>query len=357
MITDIRLQHFRSYQDSSFEIDPGVNIIVGPNASGKTNLLESVLVSCLGSSYRVKDSELVAFDEPWSRIDTGSPDGQRTVKLIKEPSGSVKKEYIIADQKLLRLTLQKQIPVVLFEPNHLLLLGSSPDLRRDYLDGILDQYVPGYITLRRQYKRALAQRNRLLKLGESVAGSQLFAWNIRLSQLGGEIAQRRVDLTARIERDIQQLYQELSGSTAPVTVAYMSGCQADQYSSDMLHKLEQSTRQDFERGFTTYGPHRDDMQITLKEKLLHEAASRGETRTMLLALKIIEMRIIEETRGKKPILLLDDVFSELDGARRKALTEALQDHQTFITTTDADVVVEHFLGNCNVIPIGAGALK
>lgn len=357
MITDIRLQHFRSYQDSSFEIDTGVNIIVGPNASGKTNLLESILVSCLGSSYRVKDADLIAFDQPWARIDIGSPEGQRTVKLISNHTGTVRKEYVITDQKLTRLSLQKQIPVVLFEPNHLQLLSSSPDLRRDYLDGILEQYVPGYATLRRQYKRALAQRNRLLKQGQEQAGSQLFAWNIRLSQLGGEVARSRSELVIRISRDIESLYQELSNSDSKVIVSYVSGCQVDQYSSDMLHKLEQSTTKDFERGFTAYGPHRDDMQITLKGKLLHEAASRGETRTMLLALKIIEMRIIEETRNKKPILLLDDVFSELDGARRKSLTEVLQDHQTFITTTDADVVVEHFLGNCSVIPIGSGSLK
>ncbi len=352
MITDIRLQHFRSYQDSSFEIDPGVNIIVGPNASGKTNLLESVLVSCLGSSYRVKDADLIEFEQPWARIDVGSPDGQRTVKLIGSPAGTVKKEYVIADQKLARLSLQKQIPVVLFEPNHLQLLSSSPDLRRDYLDGILEQYVPGYATVRRQYKRALSQRNRLLKLGQEQAGSQLFAWNIRLSQLGGELARNRMELVARISNDIEPLYQDLSSSDSRVSVSYVSGCQTDQYGSDMLHKLEQSTAKDFERGFTAYGPHRDDMQITLKNKMLQEAASRGETRTMLLALKIIEMRIIEETRGKKPILLLDDVFSELDGARRKSLTEVLKDHQTFITTTDADVVVGYFLDKSHVILTG-----
>lgn len=352
MITDIRLQHFRSYQDSSFEIDPGVNIIVGPNASGKTNLLESVLVSCLGSSYRVRDADLIEFEQPWARIDVGSPDGQRTVKLIGSPSGTVKKEYVIADQKLVRLSLQKQIPVVLFEPNHLQLLSSSPDLRRDYLDGILEQYVPGYATVRRQYKRALSQRNRLLKLGQEQAGSQLFAWNIRLSQLGGELARNRIELVTRISGEIESLYQDLSSSESKVSVIYVSGCQTDQYSSDMLHKLEQSTAKDFERGFTAYGPHRDDMQITLKSKMLQEAASRGETRTMLLALKIIEMRIIEETRGKKPILLLDDVFSELDGARRKSLTEVLKDHQTFITTTDADVVVEYFLDKSHVILTG-----
>lgn len=349
MITDIRLQQFRSYEDNSFEIDPGVNIIVGPNASGKTNLLESILVSCLGSSYRVRDADLVQFDKPWARIDAGTPEGTRTVKLICEPSGSVKKEYVISDQPLKRLSLQKQIPVVLFEPNHLQLLASSPDLRRDYLDGILEQFTPGFATLRVQYRRALAQRNRLLKQGFETGASQLFAWNIRLSQLGGQIATHRMNLVTRISEQIQQLYRDISHSDATVSVAYVSGCLTDQYSSDMLHKLEQSTKQDFERGFTTYGPHRDDMRLILKGKLLHEAASRGETRTMLLALKTIEMRIVEEARGKKPILLLDDVFSELDGARRKALTEVLQDYQTFITTTDADVVVEYFLDKSHVI--------
>lgn len=349
MITDIRLQNFRSYEDNSFEIDPGVNIIVGPNASGKTNLLESILVSCHGSSYRVRDADLVQFDKPWARIDAGTPEGTRTVKLIYEPSGSVKKEYVISDQPFKRLSLQKQIPVVLFEPNHLQLLASSPDLRRDYLDSILEQFTPGFVTLRIQYRRALAQRNRLLKQGFEAGASLLFAWNIRLSQLGGQIATHRMNLVARISEQVEQLYRDISHTNADVSVMYVSGCLTDQYSSDMLHKLEQSTKQDFERGFTTYGPHRDDMRIMLKGKLLHEAASRGETRTMLLALKTIEMRIVEEARGKKPILLLDDVFSELDGARRKALTEVLQDYQTFITTTDADVVVEYFLDKSHVI--------
>lgn len=353
MITDIRLQQFRSYQDSSFEIGTGVNIIVGPNASGKTNLLEAILVSCLGGSYRVKDADLVQFGAPWARIDAGTPDGSRTVKLVKDPAGLVKKDYVILDQPLKRLLLPKTIPVVLFEPNHLLLMASPPELRREYIDGILEQLTPGYATLRKQYKRALSQRNRLLKNGSEIGGSQLFAWNIRLSQLGGEIARSRISLVDIIAKDIQNLYHGLSHSTETVEVTYVSGCMIDQYSSDMLHKLEQSTEKDFMRGFTSYGPHRDDMQIKLNGKLLHEAASRGETRTMLLALKILELRIIEESRNQPPILLLDDVFSELDGARRKALTEILSGYQTFITTTDADVVVEHFLNNCNVIPIGS----
>lgn len=350
MITDIRLQHFRSYNDESFEIDPGVNIIVGPNASGKTNLLEAILMTCLGASYRAKEADLVQFDQPWARIDSRTPTGGRTIKLIAGTT-AITKEFIIDDQPLKRLLLPKTVPIVLFEPNHLQLLTGSPDLRREYLDNLLEQLVPGYATVRRQYKRTLAQRNRLLKQGRNPADSQLFAWNIRLSQLGAEIATQRIQLVEQLNNNIQKLYQDLSHSKARVTITYSSNCSNEQYSSDMLHKLEASIDRDFERGFTTYGPHRDDIVVSLNGHLIQEAASRGETRTMLLALKILEMQLIEQHRSQKPILLLDDVFSELDGARRRALTEILKGYQTFITTTDADVVVEHFLGSCNVIPL------
>lgn len=351
MIQNIRLQNFRSYIDESFEVDPGVNIIVGPNASGKTNILEAILVSCLGSSYRARDIELVRFEAPWSRIDVRTEQGVRTVKLITAPNDSVKKEFTIQDQSFKRLSLQKTIPVVLFEPNHLQLMTGSPDLRREFLDDLLEQLVGGYATTRRQYRRALAQRNRLLKLERSQVGTQLFAWNIRLSQLAAEVVKHRLALLERLSEGIEALYQDLSNTKATVSLTYTSNCDQKQYGSDMLHKLESHTEQDFIRGFTAYGPHRDDMSITLRSKSLAEAASRGETRTMLLALKIQEMKLIEDTRLQKPLLLLDDVFGELDGTRRRALTEVLKNYQTFITTTDADVVVEHFLGKCNVIPL------
>lgn len=351
MISNIRLQHFRSYADDSFEFDPGVNIIVGPNASGKTNLLEAILVLCLGRSYRTsKDIELVGYDQPWARLDAQGPSLERTLKLVRQPDDSAQKEFIIQDVNFKRLSLQKTIPVVLFEPNHLLLLSGSPELRREYLDGLIEQTVPGYGALRRQYKRALAQRNALLKQGMG-ATSQLFAWNIRLSQLGGQIATERLHLIKEFATTLTEIYQQLSSTKTTVQLHYQSACNIEQYSSDMLHKLENGIARDLERGFTTYGPHRDDFSVYLSEKLMQESASRGETRTLLLALKVIELRLLEEKRGQKPILLLDDVFSELDGARRRALTETLKDHQTFITTTDADIVVQHFMGKCNIVAI------
>ena len=118
----------------------------------------------------------------------------------------------------------------------------------------------------------------------------------------------------------------------------------------MLHKLESGQYQDEQRGFTGHGPHRDDIRISLNGNNADSSASRGEMRTILLALKVIELKLLEEDRGAKPLLLMDDVFSELDGSRRKALTEAIKGYQTFITTTDADVVVQHFTETCNIIP-------
>lgn len=351
MISSLRLQNFRSYTDDSFEFDNGVNIIVGPNASGKTNLLEAILVVCRGGSYRAHDTELIQFDQPWARLDVTNEEGeQRVVKIIGQPTGKTEKEFSVDNHTFKRLSLQRTLPTVLFEPNHLRLLGGSPERRRDYLDGLLEQLTPGFSTLRRQYRRALVQRNSLLKQGRK-AGDQLFAWNIRLSELGGQLALDRMHLVEKLNHQLSQSYSRLAQRDTKVDLSYQTSVSQDQYSSDMLYKLELSQEQDLERGFTTYGPHRDDMSISLNDHAAQETASRGETRTLLLALKLSELTLLELQRGQPPLLLLDDVFSELDGARRRALTEVLQTHQTFITTTDADVVIQHFTEACNIIAL------
>lgn len=351
MISNIRLQKFRSYRDESFELDPGVNIIVGPNASGKTNLLEALLVICRGSSYRAKDHELVAHGAPWARLDAQVADTTRTVKLMKQENGTIKKEFDLGGQKFLRMSLAKTIPTVLFEPNHLLLLHGSPDLRREYLDELLEQLVPHYAKTRRDYRRALAQRNALLKRGPSSA-NQLFAWNIRLSEIGALLVRERAALVEQINQNITELYQDLAHSkAATVQVRYQTQYDVEQYSTGLLRALEKRQDVDIERGFTTVGPHRDDLVVTFDDREASEVASRGETRTVLLALKIMELRFLEAVHNKRPLLLLDDVFSELDGARRRALTEVLAGYQTCLTTTDADVVVQHFMNNCTIIPL------
>lgn len=349
MIANLRLQHFRSYDDASFEFSSGVNIIVGPNASGKTNLLEAVLVVARGASYRAHDSELIAFERPWARLDAGLQNGgERIVKLVNEPRAG--KSYDIGGKPLKRLTLQHVLPVVLFEPNHLQLVSGSPDIRRNYLDDLLEQTTPGYQTIRLQYTRTLRQRNALLKRGPNYA-EQLFPWNVRLSELAGTIVRARHELTETLNNQLAALYRALAHTSTEVTLMYAAKFQPAQYESHLLRKLEANQELDFVRGFTGNGPHREDLEVQFDNRPANETASRGEARTTVLALKILELQLLEQARGTAPLLLLDDVFSELDGARRHALTEYLQTYQTFITTTDADIVQKDFTSNARIIPL------
>ncbi len=349
MLCDIRLQNYRSYIDASFEFGEGVNIIVGPNGSGKTNLLEAIQVVLVGGSYRVNDAELIAFGAPWMRLDARTDvDSTRTVKIVTEPKQQ--KSFEFDEKKYLRLTHDHTLPVVLFEPNHLQLLHGAPEFRRQYLDDILEQTKPGYASFRRNYRRVLAQRNALLKRGRT-SREELFPWDLRLSELGAVISRSRGELIAEIAPKLYELYKTLSHSDTEVSISYKSQFLPESYESTLLHTLETAIDRDVARGFTAYGPHREDVAVSMNGHAATDAASRGETRTVILGLKIIELEFIEKARGITPVLLLDDVFSELDGARRRALTSYLQSHQTFLTTTDADVVIKHFTDS-TILPLG-----
>jgi len=348
-IGSVRLQQFRSYGDDSFEFDPGVNIIVGPNASGKTNLLEALLVLARGNSYRAKDLELIRFDDPWGRLDaTLTSGGLRTLKLTREPAS---KSHEIDGKLYQRLGLNHSLPLVLFEPNHLQLLAGSPERRRNYLDDLLEQTQPGYGALRRQYRRTLAQRNALLKRAGGELSTQLFPWNVRLSQLAGQIVRARTRLAQEIQAGLPTLYEALSRAGTAVALNYAPQSDPETYESFLLKKLEQNAELDRQRGFTASGPHREDLLVTFDGHPAQLSASRGEARTIVLALKISELRLLEAARCITPLLLLDDVFSELDGKRRHALTDHLSRYQTFITTTDADLVLQHFAKTTTIIPL------
>lgn len=337
MIKRILLRQFRSYADSDFELSPGVNIIVGPNASGKTNLLEAALVLSAGRSFRAKDIELVQHEKPWARLDAEVEDGERTVKIENG-----KKTFVIDEQPLARLSLQRSLPVVLFEPNHLMLFHGSPDLRRSFLDDLVEQTTPGYGATRRHYKRVLTQRNALLKKNPPSLAEQLFVWNIRLGELGGRMVSERQKLLAGMQSSLSELYERLSGQQSKVDILYKSSLPLENYETALLRKLESSLELDVLRGFTASGPHRDDIVASINDRPVATAASRGETRTLVLALKIIELNTLKDARGQKPLLLLDDVFSELDTNRRQYLTGFVGDYQTLITTTDADSLAKYF---------------
>ncbi|HUY53270.1 MAG TPA: DNA replication and repair protein RecF [Candidatus Dormibacteraeota bacterium] len=347
MITDIHLQNFRSYKDSSFDISNGVNIIIGQNGSGKTNLLESIMIITSGSSYRSKDHNLVLIGSEWARVEVHTPDQTRVLKIIKDQSDSLVKNFIINSKPITRLKLEQKLPIVLFEPNHLQLFTGSPQARRDYLDDILEQTKPGYGRLISKYKRLVTQRNNLLKK-PPIDKHSIFAWNVQLSELGGKINKQRQELVDAINKKITDIYRSVSNNKENIKLKYVSEFELNNYETKLLKALENFS-QDQLRGHTLHGPHRDDFKIYLNNYEFSAVASRGEIRTTLLALKLIEAKIIEDYTNKKPILLLDDVFGELDQQRRKLLTNKINNYQSFITTTDADVVNKHFDKTANII--------
>lgn len=348
--TSLRIQQFRSYDDFAVDLSPGVNIVVGPNGSGKTNLLESLLVVSGLSSFRAHYPELVSHEKEWSRIEVGVDNGERILRLEKRGE-LLEKTYEINGVKKKRLGFIDTLPTIVFEPEHMRLLTGSPEHRRDFFDQMLIETEASYSSLKNHYKRTLAQRNRLLKHKTQIIEGQIFAWNIRLSEIAGKLVASRQRLVTKLNERFEDIYCEIAGKENKVRLEYQTKIPVSTYETSLLAKLEQNLTKDIERGFTTYGPHRDDFAIFLDDQLAEHTASRGETRTLVLGLKILEIKIIEEARQQKPLILLDDVFSELDGLRRKALTNYLRDYQTIITTTDADVIAKEFAQKTNLISL------
>lgn len=346
MVSNIRLQNFRSYNDSSFEFEERVNIIVGPNASGKTNLLESIYIACRGKSFKAKDEELIKINMPWARIDSFTDGGSLVVKIMLSQE-STSKEFIVNSKPYKRFTKNMVQPVVIFEPNHLLLINGSPELRRGYLDDIIEMHDESFHNIRQDYRRTILQRNALLKSGKRNP-QLIFVWDLRLSKLAEQIVTKRIELIELFNKNVGDIYSDVANRKSKVILTYKTPCNVKQYSSSLLKHLELNRDKDYERGFTGFGPHREDIEILLNNKPAITTASRGEVRTLLLALKIAELQILKD-KEQAPILLLDDVFSELDGRRRSALTAHVKKYQTFITTTDADVVAKNFAKDTNLI--------
>lgn len=351
MITSLRLQNFRSYLDESFEFDPGVNIVVGPNGSGKTNLLEAVLVLCGNKSFRARDFNLIREACDWARLEGNFSGSERVLKITKVNEMS-KKEFVLNDKEYKRLSFAQTVPVVIFEPNHLQIVARGPDVRREFFDDLLLRTQPMYKQYLGNYNRALSQRNSLLKKRQHLSADQIFVWDIRLSELGEKVAQARHQLVDDLSEQLPSVYAKIAGKKAKVALRYCNGFAIRSYGSKMLARLQATHAQDKERGFTGCGPHREDIEFMFAGQPALNVASRGETRSIMLALKILELQLVHDSRGTKPILLLDDVFSELDGARRRKLVDYLKDHQTIITTTEADAVLEYFTTKAHLIPLG-----
>ncbi len=343
VIREVHVLNLRSYDQFSVQLHPDITLILGPNGSGKTSLLEALYVIHRGTSFRGRDRDIVAHAAPHADIKAVLESGDsRKLRLAVDSGDKFTKHFSIDDSSSARLAPKHRLPVVLFEPDELRLLSSSPQRRRDFIDDIISRLSLTYSTVLSRYSRTLLQRNELLKqyetMSHSVWESHLFAWDVKLAELGATIIKARQNFILHSNEHLDRIYSKLAGREHQVTAKYISpfGAQAKDNNIQqlLLNRLETNRQSDSLRGNTSIGPHRDDIELQLDNHPATETASRGEMRSIMLAFKLLEVELQAKHSGQRPLILLDDVFSELDSSREQALMGALKGYQTVITATD-----------------------
>lgn len=331
IIRSLRVQHFRNHQDVHYKLSPGVTVFYGKNGSGKTSLLEAIYMVCRGSSFKASDVDIVNYAREWYRID--SDDNSRLQRTITfdNTNGRKQKTITIDGKKSVRMPPKYKYPVILFTPDDTRLINGSPSRRRKYFDLVIGQYNPHYSSLLRRYERALQQRNKLLKRS-FVTPDDVFPWNVILSDTGAAITEARKDFTDFSNQKLTYYYQAIAKTSDEITMTYVHSVAT---ANTILSHLEASFERDRITGNTSVGPHRHDYHLSLREKMADDIASRGEIRTIILALKYIEADKLREVFDENPLILLDDVFGELDNERQQHLLMELTDSQIIITSTNA----------------------
>lgn len=332
VVRSLRVQSFRSYHDMTINLTPGTTIITGKNGSGKTSLIEAIYINFRGSSFRGSDAEIVHHSDEWYRIDTAlEDDKKRTVKFFLNQTIK-RKQFEIDGKVYTRLPQQYKYPVVLFEPDDMQIVTGSPSRRRYFIDHGISQSNSQYSVVLRKYDRALKQRNSLLK-HRVINEDELFVWNVALSEYGAEIIRQRQAYIKHFNEKVEARYRAIAQTNDTVFLAY-SSVPNGAIQQKLLTELTKSAAKDITLGFTSIGPHRDDVRFYFNNSLLPHTGSRGEVRSIILALKFIEAELINDMTDRQPIILLDDVFSELDKARRVKLELFSRSHQVIITTTE-----------------------
>lgn len=362
----LTLTHFRNYQDLSLTFEPGLTTFVGPNAQGKTNVLEAVFFLNLMKSFRgTPAKELISWGLEYSRL-TAELSSQQTTPSTLEVfldarQGGLKKSVKLNGAKSTLTKYLGQLPCVTFLPEHLNIVSGAPSLRRQYLDLVLSQAHKPYLLSIAAFSKALRQRNQLLKsIREGTADQgELVFWDHSLITEGQKILDARdlfIDFAnSHLTRLYHSIAREVLDTSSTERHTLSLNYRPSTTEPSLASAISANRQTDIAAGTTTAGPHRDDFELEWLGRPLHKFGSRGEQRSSILALKIVENLYLEETLKTRPLLLLDDVFSELDEGRRRALLAMIESHQTLLTTTD-EAFVEH-LGSRQVLRVDAGTIS
>ena len=354
VIKSLKLTNFRSWANYELEFN-NVTILIGKNGVGKTNIMEAVWILSTGRSWRTRaDAETVNWDADLARVEAKIKDEKASrINLViqKLPTKEHPQPKIlkINDVKKRLIDLLGLLPAVLFSPETIQMIDGAPGLRRRFLDILLSQIERKYALSLLEYSKILKERNRLLwaiKIGKSKQ-DELDFWDEKLGLLGKFIIKKREEAIRFFNELLSGFYEDISGGQESLKLRYRASAEADKLGEMLVGTRER----DIESTSTNFGPHRDDMLVLLNDKDITTFGSRGEYRSAVLAIKMAELKYLEEIKEEKPILLLDDIFSELDKDRRLHLAKIVSHQQTIITTTDLDHIEKGLREKAKIIEL------
>ncbi len=351
-ITKIQLQNFRNYAQAEIAPCEGVTVLYGNNAQGKTALIEAVTLCCTGRSHRTpRDRELIRWEQPFAkvRVEVEKADGAHEIDMLM--NHTARKTVKVGGRTLQRSgELMGHLNGVLFAPEDLRIVKDGPAERRRFIDMELSQVRPGYYYALQNYNRALNQRNHLLReIAKNPAlRDTLDEWDMQLARFGAQIMERRRNFISLISESASQSHREISGGTEELKAVYQSAIASGESGAALtdviVRALKMSRETDIRRGTSTVGPHRDDLALMLSGMDVRVYGSQGQQRTAALSLKLAELDIMHRESGEWPVLLLDDVMSELDPKRRRHLLKRFEGVQTIVTCTDMSDLAEAEIG-------------
>ena len=336
-IKDVYLENFRNYKNQKIEFNKNINVFYGKNAQGKTNIIEALYFCALGRSFRTyKENELIFFENNNSKIIINyfknNRDNELEILLNKNERKIIKLNKIKLNKNS---ELVGNINMVLFSPDDILILKEGPSQRRKFLDILISQLKIKYLYELNEYNKVLDQRNKLLK-NKNIETIDI--WNEQLAKYAEKIYNYRKEYIEKIQILLSEIHPKLTNNCENIKIQYKSCFKNKEH---FLMLLNQSVSLDLYRGYTTEGIHRDDFEILINDKSLNSFGSQGQYKTTILSLKLSELMIIKEETGENPILLLDDITSELDTFRVDSLLKNINDYQVFITCTDINSIIRY----------------
>ena len=344
--SNLELYNFRNYEYENISFSDGVNIIHGENGMGKTNILEAVYYFSYGRSFRSGGKEVIKDGEKEARISLSFENSQRKLESdIKFLSGKRKEIYINEIELKKTSQLLGNFICVLFTPDEMGIIKGMPEVRRKFCDSSIMPLRPNYIKELIKYRNILVQKIALLK---SRQYETLDIWNEKLAETGSRIMKLRESYIERINQKAREIQNEISGGKEELNLIYNPSVKLKE---NYLEKLTEYKEKEKENLFCMVGVHRDDIDIFINGKSAKNYASQGQIRTAVLSLKLAETEIIKEETGEYPVMLLDDILSELDKSRREFLISKIKGKQIIITCTDIE---NYFNDNVNIIEIKDG---